>query len=32
MRALAIKRLFNQFQGDEFPPNLHAPTFANEER
>lgn len=24
------KRLFNQSQGDELPPNLHAPTFANE--
>ena len=23
------KRLFNQSQGDELPPNLHAPTFAN---
>ena len=26
----ANKRLFNQSQGDELPPNLHAPTFANE--
>ena len=24
------KRLFNQSQGDELPPNLHAPTFAND--
>ena len=24
------KRLFNQSQGDELPPNLHAPTFASE--
>ena len=24
------KRLFNQSQGDELPPNLHAPKFANE--
>ena len=26
----ASKRLFNQSQGDELPPNLHAPTFAND--
>ena len=26
----ASKSLFNQSQGDELPPNLHAPTFANE--
>ena len=26
----ASKRLFNQSQGDELPPNLHAPNFANE--
>ena len=26
----ANKRLFNPSQGDELPPNLHAPTFANE--
>ena len=26
----ANKRLFNQSQGYELPPNLHAPTFANE--
>ena len=26
----ANKRLFNQSQGDGLPPNLHAPTFANE--
>ena len=24
------KSLFNQSQGDELPPNLHAPTFASE--
>ena len=26
----ASKSLFNQSQGDELPPNLHAPTFAND--
>ena len=26
----ASKSLFNQSQGDELPPNLHAPTFASE--
>ena len=26
----ASKRLFNQSQDDGLPPNLHAPTFAND--